>query len=271
MSAPRRVLLFTQWTEFDSGAERAALALAQRLGAPLAIVVPLLSNPEFEAVAPEVAARAEAKAAQAAAEFARRAQIARVAIDVRVRRGDELWREIVAEARAQHADLLVTRRRGHRSFLGKLRVGEVVRRVAAHAPCPVLMVPRAATAPQRHALAVIDAAECTEPVARAAAAFAAALGLRLSFVVAGAVSAPAAALLQRATGLAQAAGVAADGSVASGPAATVAPERIAALQADLQVVAIPAQQAAHGKLGDAAETLVAEVPCPTLLVRASAA
>lgn len=270
MSAPNRVLLFTEWTEFDAGAERAALALAQRLGAPLAVVVPLLSNPEFEAVAPEVAARAEARAAQAAADFASRAQSARVAIDVRVRRGDEPWREIVAEAQARQADLLVARRRGHRSFLGKARVGEVVRRVAAHAPCPVLMVPRAAPAPQRHALAVIDAAECTETIARAAAAFATALGLRLSFLVTAGERAQAAALLQRAMALAQAAAVAADGTVASGPAATIAPERIAALQADLQVVAMSAQDAAHGKLGGAVETLVAEVPCATLLVRGSA-
>ncbi len=270
MSAPRRLLLFTQWTEFDAGAERAALALAQRLGTPLGVVVPLLSNPEFEAVAPEVAARAEAKAAQAAADFARRAQVARVAIDVRVRRGDEPWREIVGEAQAQHADLLVTRRRGHRSFFGKLRVGEVVRRVAAHAPCPVLMVPRAAAAPQRHALAVIDAVECAEPVAGIAAAFAAAFGLRLTFLVTAGERAQAAALLQRATALANAAGVAADGTVAVGLAATIAPERIAALQADLQVVAIAAQHAAHGKLGDAVEALVAEAPCASLLVAASA-
>ena len=68
-----------------------------------------------------------------------------------------------------------------------------------------------------------------------------------------------------------AAAFAADGGVTSGPAATVVPERIGALGADQLVPAIAAQQAAHGKLGDVAGTLVAGVMCPTQPVRAAAA
>jgi nucleotide-binding universal stress UspA family protein len=75
-TALRRILLVTQWTDFDAGAERVAIALAQRLGAPLGVVVPLLSNPEYEVVAPELAAETEAKAAQAASDFLQRAQSA---------------------------------------------------------------------------------------------------------------------------------------------------------------------------------------------------
>ena len=48
----RRIALMTQWTEFDSGAERAAIGLAQKIERPLSVVVPLFSNPEYEVVAP---------------------------------------------------------------------------------------------------------------------------------------------------------------------------------------------------------------------------
>ena len=41
-----RLLLATEHTEFDTGAETLALALAQRCLLPLTMVLPLLSNPE---------------------------------------------------------------------------------------------------------------------------------------------------------------------------------------------------------------------------------
>jgi nucleotide-binding universal stress UspA family protein len=145
----QRIALMTQWTEFDSAAERVALALAERGRLPLATIVPLYSNPELEVVAPALVAEGEAASARAAADFDTRVRAAGVSAELRVRRGDELWREVVDEAGAARADLIVTRRRGHRSFLGKLRVGEVVRAIAARAPCPLMMVPRAAALPVR--------------------------------------------------------------------------------------------------------------------------
>ena len=59
-----RLLLATEHTEFDSGAETVALAMAQRCKLPLDTVFPLVSNPEYEALAPQIAARAERDAAQ---------------------------------------------------------------------------------------------------------------------------------------------------------------------------------------------------------------
>jgi hypothetical protein len=43
------------------------------------------------------------------------------------------------------------------------------------------------------------------------------------------------------------------------------------VHADLLVTGIPADQAAHGRLGDVVEALVAEVSCATLLVGATPA
>ena len=48
MPAPfARLLLATEHTEFDRGSETLALALARQAGLPLAVVLPVLSNPEF--------------------------------------------------------------------------------------------------------------------------------------------------------------------------------------------------------------------------------
>ena len=55
----RRILLATEHTEFDVGAERLAFELAKDGGTPLLGVLPLVSNDEYEALAPSLVARDE--------------------------------------------------------------------------------------------------------------------------------------------------------------------------------------------------------------------
>lgn len=175
----QHLLLATEHSEFDSGAESLALALARRCQLPLAGVMPLLSNPEFEAQAPALAARADQQAAARIAELHEMAQAQGVSLALQVRRGPEPHQEIVDEARERHSDLLVIRRRGKRGFLANLLLGEMVSKVVAHAPCSVLIVPRAAQMWQQRvlvaaepgaqgarlvALAAAVAAECQLPV-----------------------------------------------------------------------------------------------------------
>jgi hypothetical protein len=59
-----RLLLATEHSEHDSGAEALAFALAQRCALPLAAVLPIVSNSEYEALAPQLAAHAEARAGE---------------------------------------------------------------------------------------------------------------------------------------------------------------------------------------------------------------
>ncbi len=144
MNAPfKKILLATEHSDFDRGAERFAFEMAQRCQMPLAGVLPIASNPEYEAVAPQLAAKADAEAALCLRELQTAASAAGIAFDCEVRRGAEIDQEIVQEARAQGSDLIVARRRGKRGFFAKLLVGEMVSRVVAHAPCSVLLVPQA--------------------------------------------------------------------------------------------------------------------------------
>ena len=57
-----RILLATEHTEFDVGAERVALELARRCGVPLAAVLPIVTNPEYEVTDPALAPQRRAAA-----------------------------------------------------------------------------------------------------------------------------------------------------------------------------------------------------------------
>lgn len=155
-----RLLLATEHTEFDTGAEALAFALAAAGGGALRAVMPLATNPEFEASAPALAEKADAEFAARREALLAAAARAGVALELRVRRGAAPHAEIVAQAHADEADLLVIRRRGKRGWLARLLVGEMVREVLARSPCSVLVAPRDAVPWRRGAvLAVADDAQ----------------------------------------------------------------------------------------------------------------
>jgi hypothetical protein len=234
-----RLLLATEHSEFDAGAEAMGLALAQRCQLPLATVLPLVSNPEYEAIAPQIAARAEQEAAVKIADLRRQAQATGVTIDLRLRRGEEPYQEIVDEARAQGSDVIIIRRRGKRGLLANLLVGEMVSKVVTHAPCHVLIVPREAQLWQQRVLVAAEATPTGRQIVATAMAVAVqcALPLQLVSVVADAgLRAPADAFVAEMLAQARALGVAAQGEVRVGKPFTEILAARAACQADLVVM-----------------------------------
>jgi nucleotide-binding universal stress UspA family protein len=177
-----RLLLATEHTDFDRGAEAIAFAMAARCRLPLAGVLPLVSNAEFEAAAPQLAARADAEAGARAEAVEADAAARGVALTLRVRRGAEPFEEIVAEARERQADLIVVRRRGKRGFLANLMFGEMVGKVVAHAPCSVLLCPRAAAMWRRRVLVGVDPRAPDPGTVEQAARIAAECGIGLQLV-----------------------------------------------------------------------------------------
>jgi nucleotide-binding universal stress UspA family protein len=178
----QRILLATEHTEFDAGAERIAFAMAQRCGIPLRVVLPVVSNPVYEVEAPDLAQRDELVAARKADELRSRAAELNIEIDVHVRHGAEPWREIVDEAASTQTDLIVIRRRGKPGFLANLLVGEMVSKVIRDASCCVLTVPRAAEFWTRGVLAAVGATPAAQDVASLAANVAAVCDLPLTIV-----------------------------------------------------------------------------------------
>lgn len=198
-----RLLLATERSEYDRPAEQTALAMARRCGLPLQVVLPLRSNPEYELAAPGLALREERALGERVRALRAEAAQAGVTLEVVLRRGEEPWREIVAEAVASGADLVVTRQRGRQGVLARLLVGEMVSKVAGHVPCSVLMVPPPGGLWSTHVLAAVDASAHAPVVAARAAAVAATCGLPLTLLNVADADSPAAreaaqALLQRA-------------------------------------------------------------------------
>ncbi|MBI1173766.1 MAG: hypothetical protein GC139_00700 [Sideroxydans sp.] len=183
MSHPfEHILLATEHTEFDVGAERLAFDMAQHCEVPLHAVVPVLSNPEYEVIAPQLAERAEQEAVAKINMLYDAAATKGVQLEVVARRGAEPYREIVQEAVKRQSDLIITRRRGKRSFLSNLLVGEMVSKVVEHAPCSVLFVPRAAQMWSHSVLAAVDTSPSAQQVVHLAAKVAAQCALPLTVV-----------------------------------------------------------------------------------------
>jgi nucleotide-binding universal stress UspA family protein len=182
------ILLATERTEFDSGAERLAFALAARCGKPLLAVIPVVSNPEYEIAAPGLAQRRDEEIGQQLGALRTTADRAGVLLDATVRHGQEPFEEIVDEAKARGADLIVIRRRGKRSFFAQLLVGEMVTKVIEHAPCSVLLVPRAARMWSKTLLLATDGSPNSERATRLAAVIAEKCGMEVTVVSAAADS-----------------------------------------------------------------------------------
>lgn len=262
-------LLATEHSDFDAGAETLAFALARHCKLPLAGVLPILSNPEFEAVAPQLAAKADAEAASKRHSLVSRARAEGVAFELQLRRGSEPYVEIVEEARERAADLIVIRRRGKRGFLANLLVGEMVSKVVAHAPCSVLIAPRGARMWSRRVLVGIDPQTPDDPLLARAAALAAdcALPLRVLCVATNeAARAPAEQALAAALQQARQFGTKVDGEVRIGRAYQELMQGAQACGADLLVVARHrGDTLARAWIGGVAQKVIGLTECPVLV------
>ncbi|MFO1218364.1 MAG: universal stress protein [Burkholderiaceae bacterium] len=270
MTSPfARLLLATEHTEHDRGAEALAFALARRCALPLAGVMPLVSNAEFEAVAPQIAARDDSAAAAKRSNLEDAARAQGVALAMKLRHGPELYAEIVAEARECAADLIIIRPRGRRGLLANLLVGEMVHKVVAHAPCSVLTVPSAASMWSRRVLVGVDPAAPDAGSLQRACAIAAECAVPLQLVgVAPDAGARTAAERALATALQQARAMHTDveASVRVGRAHH---ELLAAARecgADLMVVARHGGDSlSHAWIGGTAQKVIGLAECPVLV------
>lgn len=269
MDARDRLLLATEHTPQDSGAEALAFALARRSPQTLRVVMPLASNAEYEAVTPQRAERAEAEFAARREALQAAAATAGVALEVQVRRGTDPAAEIVEAAREGAAGLLVIRRRGRRGLLANMLVGEMVSQVLSQVTCSTLVVPREVTGCwQRSVLVAVEPQHPDVAMVASAAAIARdfALPLRLLAVVArDSEREPAAATLRSVQ--AHAAGVETRDDVRVG----AAPEEIVAAAQDhgddlIVLTRHGGTSAARARVGSVAKKVIGLSRCPVLVV-----
>ncbi len=176
-----RILLSTDGSEYSEGAVREAIKLARKCSSRLAAISVVESNPELETIAPQVLEQAERKARVQLDAVKERAAKAGVDCECVIREGEDGYRYIVEEAKQRGSTLIVMGRRG-RTGLKRLMMGSVTARVIGHAPCTVLVVPRAAEFECRHLLLASDGSACSDAAAGEAIAMTKQLGSRLTIV-----------------------------------------------------------------------------------------
>jgi nucleotide-binding universal stress UspA family protein len=266
------VLLATQGTSFDAGAERVAIDLAARLGIGLRVVLPVVSNPEYESMAPLLGDRSVAEAASWLDALREAARAKGVELTGAVRPGAELSREIVAEALERGADLLVMRRRGRRSYLANLLFGQMVRAATGHAPCDVLIVPQESDLWSHCIVLATDGSPHARRAADLAASIAVAFALPLRVVSAALrqdADAEAAAHVERALAAIAAAGAHATGRVVDGRPEEAILRCAREIGADLIVLGRRGMnRAARALIGSTTEKVAGQANGPVLIVRA---
>ena len=138
-----KILLSIDGSEYSEGAIREAIKLAKKCSSKLAVLSVIDTNPEFDALAPQLMEKKEKEARQNIDAVQARARQEGIDCDTIVHEGEEPYKYIVDEAIKSKSTMIIMGRRG-RTGLKRLMMGSVTARVIGHAPCNVLVVPKAA-------------------------------------------------------------------------------------------------------------------------------
>jgi len=149
------LLLATDGSEFSEGAIGESIRFAKKCSNRLTAISVIETNSELEAIAPQVTEKAEKSAREHLEAVQARAKKEGVECNIIIRAGDDSYKYIVDEAAKNKITMIIMGRRG-RSGLKRLMMGSVTSRVIGHAPCNVLVVPRAAQLGFRNILVATD-------------------------------------------------------------------------------------------------------------------
>ncbi len=175
------LLLSTDGSGFSEGAIREAINLARICSSRLFALSVVETNPEYETIAPHLVEREIEKAEKHLVSVKERASREKVTCETIVRQGEESYRFIVEEAAKKHAGIIIMGRRG-RTGLKRLMMGSVTAKVIGHAPCNVLVVPKAAKVELKRIIVATDGSRFSEAAAREAIGIARRTGARLTAI-----------------------------------------------------------------------------------------
>lgn len=268
------LLFATDGSEFSAGAQRLAIALAKRCGARLTAMTIILSPQDLVGFGTHgLREQMEGEAQALLASVVAAAETEGVTCLTQLVYGDQPHQEIINTALELEPDLIVLGRRGKRG-LARLMVGHATAHVAGLAPCPVLMVPRAAVMWSHRILLATDGSVQGQAATRVALNLARDCQLPVTLVSVTSRGhsierkAEAQAALDQALGAMKAVGIDSEALlVAEGRPDQVVIETANNRQADLIVVG------SHGRsglsrllLGSVSERIMGQAPCPVLIV-----
>jgi len=176
-----RLLLSTDGSEYSEGAIREAIKLAKKCSSKLWVMSVAETNPEFEALAPQITEKAGKAARELVEALQARAKKEGVDCTGIVHQGEDSYKYIVDEAAKNKISMIIMGRRG-RTGLKRLMMGSVTSRVIGHAPCNVLVVPRAAKIEFKNILVATDGSKHSAAAASEAIGLAKRNGSKLTVI-----------------------------------------------------------------------------------------
>ncbi|MBE9562211.1 MAG: universal stress protein [Proteobacteria bacterium] len=163
-----KILLATDGSEYITGAENEAINFAKICSSKICIMSVVLSNREYDTLAPKLVKQAELDASDCMNMLQVKANAVGIESYTILRHSEYIYPEIVATAREQNVNLIVVGRRGKKGLL-KLLMGSRTTEVINHVHCSVLVVPRAAKILGKNILLAIDGSDYSK-IATAVAA-----------------------------------------------------------------------------------------------------
>jgi hypothetical protein len=162
-----KLLVATDGSEFSEGAIKEAINLAKKCSSKLIAVSVVKTNPEFEALVPQVVEKDEREAREHLESIKSRASKEGLDCEILVHRSEEPFQNIVDDAAKNQVDMIIIGTHG-RTGLKRLMMGSVTAKVIGHAPCKVLVVPKDARITLEKILIATDGSIYSEIASREA-------------------------------------------------------------------------------------------------------
>jgi nucleotide-binding universal stress UspA family protein len=138
---------------------REAIEFAKKCASRLYVMSVLETNPEYETIGASVYQKEEEEATKYLEAVKSKASQEGVSYcETALHYDEEPCQRIVDEALERNVDMIIIGRRGRRGLM-KVLMGPVASKVVSHAPCKVLVVPRAARVECRNILIATDGSE----------------------------------------------------------------------------------------------------------------
>lgn len=268
-----KVLLATDRSQFSEAAIREAISFTKVCSSKLFAITVLETNPEYETIGSNVFEKEEAEAVKYLDSVREKASQEGVSCETIFHSGIEPYKAIVDEASERRIDMIVIGRHG-RSGLAKLLMGEVAAKVIIHAPCKVLVVPKAARIEYRNILVATDGSGNSIAAVQEAVNIAKRCGskiIALSSIRSNDELEKAKANVNYAVELAQKEGLTAEGLTPTGRSYNVIVETAGGRGVDLIVMGIPVKTALDKIFtGSSTEKVIGTAGCAVLVVKGDA-
>jgi len=150
-----KILLATDMSMDSEGAIREAIKFAAKCSSMMYACMTLETNPEYETIGSNVFEKEEEQARAHLESIKARAAKEGVSCEIVLHESMDAAEAIIDEAGEKKVDMIIIGRHG-RKGVAKALMGETAAKVITHAPCKVLVVPKAAQIEYRNILVATD-------------------------------------------------------------------------------------------------------------------